>query len=378
MKAINVRYNSPPKCFTSADINIQTAKMKYQTLPSCFSALALLAAVVPTQAFTAPYTAGDLLVGFSTLSGSTRGSNVYVVNLGPAATFRDATSTLTLSLGDLNADLVARFGASWSSSTTLNWGIVGSPSNTAVVSSDSVATLYASQVQSSAGTAGSGYTIASATNRTSASTRIQTFITAYKGYTVTANSNFGVAQSKADAQDWTSYLTPGGDNSNTANGASDFGAFSNIEGGITKTLGLYRIADGFAGSYEGYFSISSAGVISFTPSSSASAQGYTSWATANVAGQAASLDYDKDGISNGVEFFMGTDATVANAAPAISNGAISWSRNRNNAVGTYTIQTSTDLATWSDVAATSTTASAVSYTLPAGQTRVFARLSVNP
>jgi hypothetical protein len=195
---------------------------------------------------------------------------------------------------------------------------------------------------------------------------------------VTANSNFGVAQAKTDALDWTSFITPGGDNAYTANGAGDFGVFSNIEGGINKTLGLYRLADGFAASYEGYFAISGSGVITFTPSSSASAKGYSAWATANVAGQAASLDYDNDGISNGVEFFMGTDPTVANAAPAVSNGAISWTRNRNNAVGSYTIQTSTDLTTWSNVVATSTTTSAVNYTLPTGQARIFARLSVNP
>lgn len=115
-----------------------------------------------------------------------------------------------------------------------------------------------------------------------------------------------------------------------------------------------------------------------------STAGYSSWAATNAPGQTLDQDHDGDGVSNGVEYFMGLSGSgfTANPAPNASN-VISWPKG-----GSYTgiyntdfvVQISTDLAIWTDVAPAdvSDTSGSVEYdldTLPAG-VKKFARLKV--
>lgn len=73
----------------------------------------------------AAYTTGDLLLAFRS---TTTTGNTFVVNIGQASTYRDATGSIdvTGNLGaTLNAGLTAAFGGSWASDTGLYMGILG-------------------------------------------------------------------------------------------------------------------------------------------------------------------------------------------------------------------------------------------------------------
>jgi autotransporter-associated beta strand protein len=116
------------------------------------------------------------------------------------------------------------------------------------------------------------------------------------------------------------------------------------------------------------------------------AAGYDSWKTANAGGQDSSLDWDNDGISNGVEFFMNAPSGFT-ANPALAAGVISWTNGGNinsAAYGTqYVVQTSDDLVIWSDVPAGELTINSAGpggslvYTLT-GPGKRFVRLKVSP
>jgi hypothetical protein len=80
---------------------------------------------------------------------------------------------------------------------------------------------------------------------------------------------------------------------------------------------------------------------------------YASWATDNAGGQAANLDYDNDGVTNGVEFFMNA-ASGFTANPGLVGNTVTWPNGGNIPSSEYgsqfEVQTSTDLANWSAVA----------------------------
>jgi hypothetical protein len=80
---------------------------------------------------------------------------------------------------------------------------------------------------------------------------------------------------------------------------------------------------------------------------------YASWAADNAGGQTADLDYDIDGVSNGVEFFMNADLSFT-ANPGLVGNTVTWPNGGNIDSAAYgsqfEVQTSTDLANWSAVA----------------------------
>jgi hypothetical protein len=116
---------------------------------------------------------------------------------------------------------------------------------------------------------------------------------------------------------------------------------------------------------------------------------YASWATENAGSQAANLDWDNDGVSNGVEFFMGS-APGFTANPGLVGSTVTWPNGGNissSAYGTqFVVQTSSDLVTWGDVTEGdfqqfgTNTAGSLSYTLdPANNPgKQFVRLKVTP
>jgi hypothetical protein len=112
---------------------------------------------------------------------------------------------------------------------------------------------------------------------------------------------------------------------------------------------------------------------------------YTSWATDNAGGQAANLDWDKDGVSNGVEFFMNA-APGFTANPGLVGNTVTWTNGGNipsSAYGSqFVVQISTDLVEWLDVPGTgdanlANTSGSVSYTVT-GTGKQFVRLKVTP
>lgn len=118
--------------------------------------------------------------------------------------------------------------------------------------------------------------------------------------------------------------------------------------------------------------------------SGGSAGNYASWASANgIAGQAFDGDFDGDGLPNGLEYAIaGLNPSGPDGSPGtLANGTLTFTK-RAEAVAngdvTYTIETSLSLAegSWTPVTPDVNNATTISYTLPAGQGKLFARLLV--
>jgi autotransporter-associated beta strand protein len=109
--------------------------------------------------------------------------------------------------------------------------------------------------------------------------------------------------------------------------------------------------------------------------------GFTGWADANAPGQAADLDHDNDGVENGVEYFMGESGSSFTAMPGLDGtNKVTWTMD-SCYFGTYEVQTSTDLATWTNVNPRPLPSGGnLSYTLPPGAPggKSFLRLLVTP
>jgi len=112
---------------------------------------------------------------------------------------------------------------------------------------------------------------------------------------------------------------------------------------------------------------------------------YITWASTHAGGQAANLDFDKDGIPNGVEYFMGAPVGVtANPSVVTASGVrtVTWPRNAANGVTSWLVQVSDNLVTWTNVVPPNSSIdtadpSKVVFTLPSGPTK-FCRLVVTP
>jgi hypothetical protein len=111
---------------------------------------------------------------------------------------------------------------------------------------------------------------------------------------------------------------------------------------------------------------------------------YTTWASANgISGEPSDGDFDGDGIPNGVEYAIdGLDPTAFDSL----GGSLSFTK-RAIAVANgdviYSIEESTDLGAtddWTEVSGPGyvNDDTTISYTLPVGQTRLFARLRIAP
>lgn len=103
--------------------------------------------------------------------------------------------------------------------------------------------------------------------------------------------------------------------------------------------------------------------------------GYAAWAADNAGGQEPDQDFDLDGIENGVEFFMGSAVGFTPNPSIDAANTVTWPKS-GSFVGTYQVQTSTDLIDWKDETATDNGTS-VSFILT-GVGKRFVRLVVTP
>jgi hypothetical protein len=163
-----------------------------------------------------------------------------------------------------------------------------------------------------------------------------------------------------------------------------------INGGTPHTnvptvLTTYEVADGdgkitgvatFNGAtHSGYFALSGFQLYALGSVPS----GYDSWAADHAGNQTPDLDYDHDGVPNGVEYFMGSpDGFTKN--PGLLSGKVTWPHV--NPVAAFAVQVSANLSDWSPADPldidTTTDPGLVSYTLPKGATKKFCRLVVTP
>lgn len=108
---------------------------------------------------------------------------------------------------------------------------------------------------------------------------------------------------------------------------------------------------------------------------------YASWATAHgIAGESAAEDFDNDGLTNIIEYALGLDPKSSDVpAGTLEEGVLTFIKGT-DAIASFevgwVIQQSTDLSTWTDAVtqAAGNPAASISYTLPTGQGKVFARL----
>ncbi len=109
---------------------------------------------------------------------------------------------------------------------------------------------------------------------------------------------------------------------------------------------------------------------------------FAAWALANAPGQSASEDHDNDGVSNGIEYFMGLSGSGFTANPGLVAGKVSWPKGTtySGVYGVdYVVQTSPDLSTWTDVLIGDlnlNNGSPLEYTPPVGTPKSFTRLKV--
>jgi fibronectin-binding autotransporter adhesin len=110
--------------------------------------------------------------------------------------------------------------------------------------------------------------------------------------------------------------------------------------------------------------------------------GYASWAAVNAGGQDPDLDFDLDGVENGVEFFMGETGSTFTANPTVvTTGGVrtvTWPKSA-SFNGSYKVETSETLVSWTNVTGSVVdNGSSVVYTLPTGSPKIFVRLVVTP
>jgi hypothetical protein len=154
--------------------------------------------------------------------------------------------------------------------------------------------------------------------------------------------------------------------------------------GFTPTINYVGIGSGGAGGLIDDFSLTVVAVPGLSP--------YARWADTNAGGQTADLDWDNDGVTNGVEFFMNAVPGFT-ANPGLVGNTVTWPNGGNipssgySGYGTqFVVQTSNDLVNWYDVTEGdvdqngTNTASSLSYTLdPANNpAKQFVRLKVTP
>lgn len=144
------------------------------------------------------------------------------------------------------------------------------------------------------------------------------------------------------------------------------GTFSGTFNGLPEGASLHTGSNSFILSYDD----SSKVTLTVVPG------GYSTWASANAGSQAANLDFDGDGVQNGVEYFMGQTGSTFTANPSLTNGKVTWPKDP-SAAATYVVETSTDLSAW----VTATTGvmdngTTVEYTVPTGSPVRFARIKV--
>lgn len=206
--------------------------------------------------------------------------------------------------------------------------------------------------------------------------------------TGTATINLGSAAAKLVFADSSAVSWPGTLNltGTFVSGASlRFGDGSGT--GLTPTqLGLIS-ATGF-----GSFALDSNGFLT-----ASAAGGYSAWQSANGTLQTIDLDHDNDGVSNGVEYFLGgnTNTTGFTPLPGVTNTggvfSVTWIKATTGYSGVYGtdfwVETSTTLAPGSWTSATTSgtpnipdtvniSGNNVTYTFPAGPMTKFARLKV--
>jgi len=310
---------------------------------------ALLALVLTTLSASAQLVptpgSSDVFLGFRS-SSALDPSVAYLVDIGPASQFINATPGTTIiignvgntdgtgTIGDIGADLSSNF-TSWSSSSSVHWGVFGANSSAAP-------SLYISKARTSTGTQSTPWPALTTSAASSVKSNIYSVLYGtygYNGATTTANNSAGTLQAN--------FSGVGSYNYQVTRSGTNFGSdshWSSIEtnfgsGVAAAVLDFYWIQSSTTSVFFlGTFTISNTGIVTFTAvpgTYSTTHDGHT----------------DAEKIAAGVSIYTANDFpviqsvqhTTHSGSPAISvQFQTAASRN-------YAIQYSTDLVNWTTV-----------------------------
>lgn len=285
--------------------------------------------------------ANDIYVGFR--SADPLQNRSYLVYLGNFTTLfntvGDGTS-ISLSLGNLGADLSSEYGSDWFSNPNLRWGIFGTNK------ADQGPLVFGSRERSSPGNPAAPWNaVTDLTKRNLVGGNITSVLESlggYRGRTSTANSTVATFQTNAnEASSYNFQVAPAG---------ADFGGttdWTSIEGSFapdsSKALDLFRVGNSVI--RVGTFTITSGGTISFSKGGATNPN----------------ADTDGDGRLDVDEVLAGTSPTdptdffrVQSAVKTTGNAALTFKPAANR---TYKLEYSPDLTAGSWVEITSATPS---------------------
>ena len=109
-----------------------------------------------------------------------------------------------------------------------------------------------------------------------------------------------------------------------------------------------------------------------------SAPGYAMWAASHAGGGNADADFDRDGVPNAVEYFMGETGTGRTLNPLPVNGDVAWPREPEATDVIFRVQASDNLVDWTDVTsgADAGTPGWLRYRIARPHSKGFARLVI--
>ncbi len=230
------------------------------------AATAAALGLATTEAAVLNYDPGDLLLAFRATSDPGQ-SNNYIVNLGPAATFREATATFDLNVGNIGADLVSLYGANWHTRSDVFWSVSGTSNNASAVNGDPLRTLYATKAQSTLGVVETPWNRGSSAAQATPTNKMLSMGAAFEAVAGTPN-NSTVNSDVAFIQPSTATNSYGSLAPNfqyfVASPSTIEGNFGN--GAAGTALDLFRMQTGSSsalGDYEGTFTISQSGQVTF-------------------------------------------------------------------------------------------------------------------
>jgi len=214
------------------------------------------------QASTLTYTSGDLLVGFTDSSDS----NDYVIDLGSASTFINATGTL--SLGNIGADLTAVFGSGWATDGSVNWSLAGTTYNTGGAGLGTYVN-FLSQAESTPGTAKTPWAGLATGGRNNLASKIAAASgvsagSGYGGQIGNATNPAGLIQSATALNSWTTDMANG-----FTSGHTITGNFANGAAGTVLDVDQMSTSTNGTGTDLGTLTIDSSGNLTFTSANAA-------------------------------------------------------------------------------------------------------------
>ncbi|MDD5348926.1 MAG: PEP-CTERM sorting domain-containing protein [Chthoniobacteraceae bacterium] len=233
---------------------------------------AAIALVGVASAHADSYQRGDLLLAFRAPTGTTGADINFVIDLGAATDFRNLTGTLQLA--NVGSQLASIYGSDWNSRTDLSWGVVSTDAKTgSAVNGDPAKTSYISLAEASFGTHSDDPTFGSGA-RSTISTQVYAFSDAFAA-SAGANATTGISMGSSTTGSWSYYYD------DSQNMTYSFGSGISFEGAVGNgvdtsdaALDLFRILNTTSGanptgtvglgSYEGSFTLSNNGQISFT------------------------------------------------------------------------------------------------------------------